>query len=366
MKPLLLRLGAGLALALLCAADARADDVLCALGPASSGYVPLTDQPASPTATRETKRLFSLVCPKDCGQLGVFRNASAPNALAVSVGNHMTKIVYNAAFLEGAVKAYGPGASLGILAHEVGHHVDTIVPPPPWMNADWSPELRADAWAGCQLARTGNKPAEIKAALQAIAMSPSPSHPAWSVRAEALQRGFAGCGGGTLAALDVKKVGGPGRGGCTDDNECKAGRVCYENRCQDKSARPNFCAKDVDCPGNELCGATGICQGAQTPGGPGSGDRVASGAPVQCRDRCGDDKDSCSGRNDAALRSCKADLVADPRYKECGCPRWPTGRLDCYQLCKQTYDKAKACEAAHATAATACLSMAARCVSDCR
>ena len=361
-----LSLSVGLAVSLLAMGDVRADGVLCALGPAAGSYVPLTDQPASPTATRETKRLFTLVCPKECGQIGVFRNPSAPNALTVSVGNHMTKIVYNAAFLEGAVKAYGLGASLGILAHEVGHHVDAIVPPPPWMNADWSPELRADAWAGCELARAGNKPPEIKAALQAIAMSPSPSHPAWSVRAEALQKGFSGCGGGALAALDVKKVGGVGRGGCTDDNECKAGRVCYEGRCQDKSARPNFCAKDVDCPGNELCSAAGVCQGTQTPGAaPSAGDRVA-GDPTQCRDRCGDDNKTCSGHSDASLRACKADLVADPRYKECSCPRWPTGRLDCYQFCKDTFDRAKACEASHEAAGSACMSVAARCVSDCR
>lgn len=360
-------LGALLIGSLLTVGDARADGLLCTLGAGSASYVPLTDQPASPTATRETRRLFTVVCPKDCGQIGVFRNPSAPNALTVSVGTHMTKIVYNAGFLEGAVKAYGSGASLGILAHEVGHHVDGVVPAPPWMNVDWSPELRADAWAGCELARAGNKPAEIKAALQAIAMSPSPSHPAWSARAEALQKGFSGCGGGPLAALDVKNVGGAGRGGCTDDSECKAGRVCYEGRCQEKSARPNFCAKDVDCPGSELCGATGVCQGAPPPGSAVSaGERVASAQPSQCRDRCGDDMDSCSGHSDASLRACKAQLVADPRYKECGCPRWPTGRLDCYQFCKDTYDKARACELSHEAAGTACTSVAARCVSDCR
>jgi len=352
--------------ALLLVPDARADGLLCALGPSASSYVPLTDQPASPTATREAKRLFTLVCPKDCGQIGVFRNPTAPNALTVSVGNHMTKIVYNAAFLEGVVKAYGLGASLGILAHEVGHHVDAIVPPPPWMNTEWSAELRADAWAGCELARAGSKPADTKAALQAIAMSPAATHPAWSLRAEALQKGYAGCGGGTLAALDVKKAGGAVPG-CMDDSECKAGRVCYDGRCQDKSARPNICAKDVDCPGNELCSPAGMCQGAPPPGAtPAGSARVASTEPSQCRDRCGDDQAHCSGHSDASLRACKTDLVADPRYKECGCPRWPTGRLDCYQFCKETYDKAKACEASHEAAGSACLAVAARCVSDCR
>jgi hypothetical protein len=344
--------------------DARAESLLCALGSASSEYVPLTDQPASPIATRETKRLFSLVCPKDCGQIGVFRNATAPNALTVTVGNHMSKIVYNPAFLEGMVKSYGLGASLGILAHEVGHHVDGVAPPPPWMNPDWGTELRADAWAGCELARTGGKPSEIKSALQAIAMSPAPTHPAWSQRAEALQRGFSGCGGGALAAFDVKKAGGVARG-CAQDDECKAGRVCYDGRCQEKSARPSLCAKDVDCPGTDICSTAGTCQPAQTPAGGGSpaGERTAD---LQCRDRCGNDRADCSGHSDASLRSCKINLIADPRYKECGCPRWPAGRLDCYQFCKETYDKAKQCEAAHEAAGMACLAIAARCASDCR
>ena len=367
MKTSSVSLAVGLAASLL-APDARAaDGLLCALGPTAASYVPLTDQPASPIATRETKRLFTLVCPKGCGQIGVFRNPTAPNAMTVSVGTHMTKIVYNSAFLERAIRAYGLGASLGILAHEVGHHVDTIVPPPPWMNASWGTELRADAWTGCELARGGTKTAELKAALQGIAMSPSAGHPVWSLRAEALQKGYSGCGGGTLVALDAKKVGGPARG-CTGDNDCKAGRICYDDRCQERPARPNVCAKDVDCPGNELCGSAGVCQGSSNSadGSSAPGKPMASGNPTECRDCCGDDQESCSGHADASLRSCKSSLVAEPRYKECSCPRWPSSRLDCYQFCKDTYDKAKTCEASHEASGTACLALAARCVSDCR
>ena len=361
-----LSVGLGMIVVLLQGGAARADGFLCTLGPGASGYVPLTNQPASPLATREAKRLFALVCPKNCGQIGVFRNATAPNALTVTVGDHMSKIVYNAAFLESMVRSYGLGASLGILAHEVGHHVDTVVPPPPWMNRGWGTELRADGWAGCELARAGSKGPELKSALQALAMSPSPAHPAWSLRAEALQRGFSGCGGGPLAALDVKKVGGAPPG-CTQDDECKAGRVCYDGRCQEKAARPTLCAKDIDCPGSEVCNPAGTCQLPQTPAGgaSASGARVAAIDPDACRDRCGNDQTECSGRSDVTLHACKAALVADPLYKECGCPRWPAGRLDCYQFCKDTYDKAKRCEASHEAAGSACLAVAARCVSDC-
>ncbi|HEY4184375.1 MAG TPA: hypothetical protein VGP07_04865 [Polyangia bacterium] len=346
---------------------AGADGVMCALGPTTANYVPLVDQPASALTARETKRLFTLLCPKSCGQIGVFKNQTAPNALTVSVGNHMSKIAYNPAFLDGAVKSYGPGASLGILAHEIGHHVDSIVPPPPWINADWGNELRADAWAGCALARLGGKPAEVKGALQAIALAPSSAHPAWSVRAAALQKGFSGCGGATLAELGPTSSGAQTRG-CAEDSECKGGRICLDGRCQEKSARQTLCSKDVDCPGVEVCGTAGQCQSPRAPGsGPSTTpERMASGPPVDCRDRCGDDQESCSGHTDVSLKACKAKLVADPRYKECSCPHWPSGRLDCYAFCKDTFDRAKSCEASHETAGSTCLSVAARCVSDCR
>jgi hypothetical protein len=347
---------------------ARADGVMCALGPATASYVPLVDQPASPVAARETKRLFAVLCPKNCGQLGVFKNQTASNVLTVNVGEHMSKIAYNATFMDAAIKAYGGGASLGILAHEIGHHVDTIVPPPPWMNADWGNELRADAWAGCALARAGSKTSEVKAALQAIALYPSAAHPSWTIRAEVLQKGFTGCGGATLAMLTEPKKSAATSRGCAEDAECKAGRICFDGRCQEKSAR-NVCSRDVDCPGTEVCGTSGLCQVPRAPGTgqpAGAQERMASSAPAGCRDRCGDDQESCSGHTDTSLKQCKLALIADPKYQECGCPRWPAGRLDCYQVCKDTFENAKRCEASHEAAGTACLSMAARCVSDCR
>ena len=133
------------------------------------------------------------------------------------------------------------------------------------------------------------------------------------------------------------------------------------------------CARDIDCPGTQICAAAGLCQAPGVPGAaPGtgsSGDRIGSTASAHaptCPDRCGDDEGTCSGRTDRALRECKSALVSDPRYAACTCPRWPAGRLDCYQFCRETYEKAKACEAKHETDGAACLAVAARCPSDCR
>jgi hypothetical protein len=354
---------------------ARADGLMCALGTTTAGYVPLLDQAASTGASKEVKRLVSALCPKGCGQVGVFKNATSPNAMTVNVGSHMSKIAYSATFVDAAVHSYGAGASLGIFAHEVGHHVDANAPGAAWMSAQWGNELRADAWAGCALARAGGGKSEVKGAMQALASSPSATHPAWSERATALQKGFRSCGGATLAELEPRKrtdVGSSGGvvRGCAEDNECKVGRVCFDGKCQDGALR-RACTKDVDCPGAQICASLGVCQAPTTPAGPGPapssvvGRMASSTSPPECHDRCGDDQESCSGRTDRQLRECKAALVAEPRYRECSCPHWPSGRLDCYQFCKETFDKAKSCEATHELAGTACLSVAARCVSDC-
>ena len=355
---------------------APTDGLMCTLGP-SEGYVPVLDVPASGAATKDVRRLVAALCPKGCGQVSVFRNPTSPNALAVSVGGKVSKIAYRAAFVDGAVQAYGTGAALGIFAHEVGHHVDANAPQMDWMPPQWGSELRADAWAACALARAGGKPADVKAAIQAMATYPSESHPAWTERAAALQKGYRSCGGGALAELEPR-AGKPGAApadggasrGCAEDSECKAGRVCLDGKCQDGSAR-RACAKDIDCPGKQICATAGICQTPGAPSAPAapatsSGERVASAshAPT-CHAQCGDDEETCSGRTDRALRACKSALVADPRYAACTCPRWPSGRLDCYQFCKETYDKSKTCEAAHEKDGAACLAVAARCASNC-
>lgn len=367
-------------------AAAVTEGLMCALGATPEGYVPLLDMPASAAAAKDVRRLVSALCPQGCGQVGVFRNPTSPNAMTVSAGGRMSKIAYRAAFVDGAVHSYGGGAALGIFAHEVGHHMDANAPATDWMEPRWGSELRADAWAACALAKAGSKGNEVKAALQALAAYPSSSHPVWSERAAALQKGYRSCGGAALAELDPRagqsgavgasegaaaKSARPPRG-CAVDRECKIGRVCLDGRCQDGSLR-RACTRDVDCPGTQICAAGGLCQ---APGDSGAAPietsaagRVASAATDPssgCHDRCGDDEGTCSGRTDHALRECKRALIADPRYAACTCPRWPAGRLDCYQFCRDTYEKAKACETAHENDGAACVAVAARCASDCR
>ena len=64
-----------------------------------------------------------------------------------------------------------------------------------WIEKSWTAELRADSWAGCILAKTNLSPADLTAALGALAAHPSPAHPAWGVRLPAIRAGYSRCGG---------------------------------------------------------------------------------------------------------------------------------------------------------------------------
>ena len=171
--------------------------MMCSLGPmvlGQPGPNPYLDQPPSPRASDELRDIYDLLCPNGCGNYLLASNPTVPNAMAIATGHGQTKIVYAPQFMNGVVQQFGPAATFGILAHEFGHHIDFHTTPP-WMNNAWTLELKADAWAGCALARAGIGTAPIQTALQAIAAYPSPSHPGWPQRQQAVRTGFANCGG---------------------------------------------------------------------------------------------------------------------------------------------------------------------------
>src|SRR5262249_49760111 len=64
-----------------------------------------------------------------------------------------------------------------------------------WVKPGWPPELRADAWAGCVLAKLDLGARGLDPALRALEKYPAPSHPAWGVRLPVLRTGFTQCGG---------------------------------------------------------------------------------------------------------------------------------------------------------------------------
>jgi hypothetical protein len=87
-----------------------------------------------PRAVAEIKKAYSMLCPlvmKDgrCGRGEIFENPSVGNnALTFVSGLRQGRktralIVYSASFLNGLDREFGPGASFGVLAHEIGHHL---------------------------------------------------------------------------------------------------------------------------------------------------------------------------------------------------------------------------------------------------
>ena len=171
-------------------------ETLCALGPAASSYNAYTDQRPSSDAmelARQVNGALAPVCSPNCPTLALFRNSTATNAMAIA-GSGGAKIVYAPQFFTVVYERYGDGAIMAILAHLVGHAIETTASAA-WMRKGWTPELRADAWAGCALAKANLSSRSLNAALTAVRMYPSPAHPDWLLRVPALRLGYTHCGG---------------------------------------------------------------------------------------------------------------------------------------------------------------------------
>jgi hypothetical protein len=162
--------------------SARAQaEVLCTLGPATP-YESMADMPASGGPQADLKKLKALLCPKGCGKLFLFENPTTPNTATVTDGAGASKIAYSPGFVKSVQANYGPVATLGIFAHDLGHHLEATGNRPAWMQASWDSELRADAWAGCAMAKAALKPSGLQAVLLVLSEYPSAKHPEWSAR----------------------------------------------------------------------------------------------------------------------------------------------------------------------------------------
>src|SRR5262249_7229395 len=132
-------------------------------------------------------------CRPNCPTISMFRNPTASDLMLIR-GEDRVKLVYKPAFFTSVYERYGDGGILALMSHEVGHAIDGAMPAP-WMKTNWTPELRADGWAGCALARMNLSSRTLQAGLSALSKYPSLAHPNWSVRILALQAGYMQCGG---------------------------------------------------------------------------------------------------------------------------------------------------------------------------
>jgi len=125
--------------------------------------------------------------------MALFRNATAPNIMLFNDAGQ-AKIVYSPQFFSTAYDRYGDLGILAVVSHELGHALDATLGAK-WVNEKWTPELRADAWAGCVLAHVDPGAGGFIPALDALASYPSSAHPNWAQRLPVIHAGFVGCGG---------------------------------------------------------------------------------------------------------------------------------------------------------------------------
>jgi hypothetical protein len=171
-------------------------------GKSTQGYDPRQDHMPAKRAVAEVQAAYDALCPsQQCGTGQLFENDTVGNnALTWVSGVHdgaktRAKIVYSAKFLDALAARFGPGASFGVLAHEVGHHLTAALAlrGNTKFESNWDEELRADYLAGCALGRSGRPPDELDHALRALAQVATASHPAFNVRTSVVGRGYNDC-----------------------------------------------------------------------------------------------------------------------------------------------------------------------------
>jgi hypothetical protein len=197
-------------------------------------YDPRQDASPSPRAVAEIQAAYDALCPnKKCGTGEIYKNPTVGNNALTWVSgirdgeNTKAKIVYSAEFLDGLAASYGDGASFGVLAHEVGHHLTAALSKRTPFDKSWDEELRADYLAGCALGRAGRSPVELDAALKALAAVATPTHPSFQSRVPVVHKGYDSCRK-VQDGLDQKASGsGFGIGAAIREAEGKTGCWAY-------------------------------------------------------------------------------------------------------------------------------------------
>ncbi len=171
---------------------------VCALGVRPTAYRSSFDQAPNTRATDITQRVadgFKAVCAPKCPTVAIFSNTTARNALVFASPGAM-KIVYSPTFFSTVDARYGDDGFIGLVAHEYGHIIDSVAIGS-WMNLAWTPELRADAWAGCALAKIKLKSPGLEKALSAMRPYPAEAKTVWASRIPPLRAGYGQCSGST-------------------------------------------------------------------------------------------------------------------------------------------------------------------------
>jgi hypothetical protein len=259
------------------------------------------------------------------------------------------------------------------------------------MKESWDSELRADAWAGCAIAKSKLTPSRLQAVLLAMSTYPSARQPDWATRRTVITDGYSQCGGKVLPPLAKEKpeqaTRGDGRkddavtvvaipGGCAGDKDCRNRRVCLNSRCVAAPERRR-CGKDTDCPEPQECGGAGVCVDPSFPSGQTNQARVEEEAPkppgpmlaaleekekrpaaapgpaaeaapndvAACRRSCDEVRNQCIEAITGETNKCLSAIRSEAGYRQCSCPNYPAGNTGCYNFCANAYEKGKSCAA---------------------
>ncbi len=189
-----------LAAALILLPIAASAEVICALGAGASAYKASSDDRPSADTMQIIRRVdaaFAPFCLPKCPEVAMLRNSTAAN-LMLTADKDSAKLLYAPQFFATVYGKYGEEGILALVAHVYGHAIDEVTQQT-WIPANLNPELRADAWAGCILAKGSLPPTGLTSALGALAIYPPPSQAVWGKRLPAVRLGFTHCGGVTSA-----------------------------------------------------------------------------------------------------------------------------------------------------------------------
>jgi hypothetical protein len=171
-------------------------EVICALGAGASAYKPASDERPSPDSMQIVRRMnkaYESICLPKCPQIAMLRNPTAANLMLIATKDD-AKLDYSPTFFASVNGKYVENGIFALIAHSYGHAIDETTQST-WIPTSWNPELRADAWTGCAVAKGGLPSSGIASALGAMAMAPPPSQSNWSPRLSAARLGFTHCGG---------------------------------------------------------------------------------------------------------------------------------------------------------------------------
>lgn len=175
---------------------AASAQVVCALGPGASAYDVTKDERPSPDTLELAQQVNAALgsrCQPHCPAIKIFRNTTAANVMLIASSGE-AKLAYSPKFFTMVYDTWGDGAIVALLAHVMGHAIDANAPAA-WMKPLGSPDLRADAWAGCALGGNTFSAHALGEALMALEKYPPEPHSAWAQRLSALRLGYTQCGG---------------------------------------------------------------------------------------------------------------------------------------------------------------------------